>query len=274
LHSGSWTASDDNSGIASAHWTLQTAHQGGDPAVDVIDAGGLNDVLAAGLQLAGGDRYELLVSACNHAGVCVTGKSSPVLVDNTAPYGGIFSRFQAVAAFDDLLPTVKVTFSQFYDPESAIVQYYVSLYTGSVLDEGVLLATVTAAHIGDEAEEQLVPVPLPPRGINDRTLAELVMGPRLFLEVVAVNGAGTRSEPLHAVLKETFDIGRNGDTILEVATICVALDCTGTCPCSPIQRPCDLTGSFRPCAAVNEDVPTKQVRRYLATLWLVITASC
>jgi len=251
LLAGSWQAADGESGVVSTSWSLQT-HLGGDPTVQPVFTGGMESITAAGLALASGDRYELLVSACNAARLCTTARSKPVLVDYTPPYGGVLERFHTVVAGGtSTRPVVQFAFGGFLDPDSDVAEYRLEVRTGSLFGRtaasGAIVYQTTVGHNGAQGARQLVTAgPL----ILTKPL-DLAWQGGLYVAVYPVNGVGAQGAPLTARL-------RADARFVERLIDCQAEDCSGACACSPVNAPCDIGRAVprqAPCAVRTTGVP-------------------
>jgi len=266
-----WAVKDDESGVADTHWFLHTAHQGAEPPAVATNTGGASSIVASRLELGSGEQHTLHVSVCNGAGVCAARESLPVLVDSTRPHGGQFAEFHTATMSGKFTMTVK--FSGFVDPESGVAKYRVNVYSGAIFATAAraLLGSslVTRGESSSSSEEISVALD----GVTREAFPNHVQYGTVFLEVVAVNGVGLESEPLRAQMRNRLQVGVGegegvgGTWVLETSSShCTVLDCTGTCTCSPIESPCDLSGpGFTTCAVQNStNAGAHIIRPYVA----------
>ncbi|XP_070207962.1 uncharacterized protein [Littorina saxatilis] len=210
--------------------------------------------------LADGDSHWATVSACNSASLCVTATSDVILVDSSPPFSGTFesplswSRENSTA--EDVITSVKVSWRDFKDPDSAVNSYLFiagSSYNGEDMTNG----EVTVPHV-DTSKSQTHTLILN---------SELTSGDVIYFSLAAVNKVGLLGPIVRMAFEVLFENadGTSGSLLL-IRHSCDVAYCTKECTCSAAGKLCDHITS--PCNELNgshSDLTNVQVVPYIGS---------
>ncbi|XP_053381647.1 uncharacterized protein LOC123555884 isoform X2 [Mercenaria mercenaria] len=255
----SWKFVDGESKVASHKITLKTHHEGHTP-VEQIHIGNV-EKLTISLDeknwLHNGDKYFVVVTSCNTAGLCSASKSDSLLIDASPPHQGGFKPpmtwHNLIDASHQTRSEIMVTWYGFVDAESPINKYYFTVsrnYSGQELSGGVL------SRVADLNEmEQNTTITL-----NEA----LVPDELLILTIWAKNSAGLNSTVSRVtvnVLLSEKKLSLNSSGILELQKhSCDIHYCNKDCTCAVFGSPCVEVQTKENCTTLNEvDVLTMKL---------------
>lgn len=234
-----WEFADNDSYIASQRVTLVTHHEGHSPFEHKIL--GAENRLTINLDeknwLHVGDKYSVIITSCNAAGMCSTEKSADILIDSTPPIlGGIkppmlWNNYQDSTGF--VRSKLFLTWYGFYDPESSINKYYITVsktYNGQELSNGVI-----SIRPEESLLQQNVSIDIN-QGISPNEL--------LILSIWAENKLGLNSSVARVsvyALSQTLSAGnitQQGGIFELQKHSCDVHFCNNDCTCAVIGQPC------------------------------------
>ncbi|WAR31796.1 hypothetical protein MAR_034338, partial [Mya arenaria] len=164
-----WEFLDDESPILNHELSLFTHHEGHTP-VEKIHLGSEKHYtihLDGKNWLHNGDIYFVVITSCNAAGLCSTERTNDILIDSTPPHQGGLKPQMLWENYRDnggLHSNVSLTWYGFYDQESGIDRYYVTVsryFSKQELSGGVLIQnhdkTSDEQHVRFTLQEALNP---------------------------------------------------------------------------------------------------------------------
>jgi len=235
-----WEFVDQESPITSHVISLLTHHDGHTP-IENINIGSeqhFTITLDGENWLNNGDRYVVEVTACNAAGQCSTERTNDFIVDSTPPHmGGVQSHQPNTwRNFADMTNTtmtnISLTWYGFYDQESGIDQYFVTVSRSFYMQE--LSGGIITVQHNITSHIQTVNITLMESLRNDEMI---------IVSIWAQNEVGLNS----TVSKTTFltlSHKVNGKEEMDKGTFaiqkhsCDVHSCLKDCTCSVIGKPC------------------------------------
>ncbi|ESO88616.1 hypothetical protein LOTGIDRAFT_234474 [Lottia gigantea] len=167
----------------------------------------LKEYVFSGLSLHDGSKYNVKVIGCNLAGLCISSVSDDILVDTTPPTRDLHSGVQYY-----LLSVGTKPFYTDLNKDGKTVKY--------LHEDGRLLE--------NEGEVQTKTV---------ETAGNLVHGMSVFISIVATNGVGLKSQPIHNEFQLMHADLRTNDHGSLVRR-CRPYNCEGHCVCSEQDKIC------------------------------------
>jgi len=233
-----WKFVDQESPITNHKLSLLTHHDGHTPVENIfigsqqhytINLDGAN-------WLNNGDRYVAVVTSCNAAGLCTTAKTDELLVDSTPPHmGGLQSHIpntwnNFVDATNETLSNVHLTWYGFYDQESEINKYYITVSRTYNMHE--LSGGVHVEKHNSTSQTQNVNI----------TLSESLKEDDLIIvSIWAQNNVGLNS----SISKTTLiTLSNSPSSALESGSFalqkhsCDIHSCVKDCTCAVVGKPC------------------------------------
>ena len=246
----SWKFEDAESKVAKHIVSLKTHHEGHIP-IDHIHLGNVDGIiinLDKDNWLNDGDKYYVVVTSCNVAGLCSFATSDNILIDSTPPHLGGFKPPMTWQNFVDLNNRTKsklhLSWYGFSDAESSIHSYFIKVsrnYTGNELSQGDV-----AIHTNDSAVDHA-----------DIVLEEQISeDDLLILTLWANNTAGLNSTmsriSVYALLTES-GVASNSSGILEIQKhSCDVHFCNKDCTCAVVGQQCVQVHLNESCNSLDE----------------------
>ncbi|KAH3708881.1 hypothetical protein DPMN_068340 [Dreissena polymorpha] len=232
-----WKFEDRESSIVQHILTLKTHHEGHTPLENIIL--GQDHSFAITLEnnnwLHNGDRYWVVVTCCNAAGLCTSANSSDVLMDSTPPHTGGFLpplNWNNIGASGGALSNVTLSWYGFLDQESGIDNYYITAsrsFSGQELTNGVL------SFRANNLQE--------PISVNFLSNLYIFPNDKLILTIWAQNFAGLNSSVAKLTVvaqsdTQTDNISEQFGFLSIEKHSCDIHYCDSTCTCGIFNKPC------------------------------------
>ncbi|WAR31711.1 hypothetical protein MAR_034253 [Mya arenaria] len=246
-----WDFLDDESSIYSHELSLFTHHEGHTP-VEKVHLGSEKQYtinLDGNNWLHNGDTYFVVITSCNAAGLCSTERTNDILIDSTPPHQGGLKPQMLWENYRDtsgLHSTVSLTWYGFYDQESSIDRYYVTVsryFSKQELSGGVLIRN----HDNTSDEQH-----------GNFTLTE-ALNPNdlIIVSVWTVNSVGLNSSVARVSLFSLSSmpssvIIENQRGILELEKhSCDVHFCNKDCTCAVVGKPCNAVETNMSCVEID-----------------------
>ncbi|WAR31803.1 hypothetical protein MAR_034345 [Mya arenaria] len=233
-----WEFLDDESPILNHELTLFTHHEGHTP-IERVRLGSEKHFtinLDGNNWLHNGDTYFVVITSCNAAGLCSTDRTNDILIDSTPPHQGGLKPQMFWENYKDtsgLHSNVSLTWYGFYDHESGVDRYYVTVsryFSQQELSGGVLFQ-----NHDNTSEEQH----------GNFTLQEALHPDDLIIvSVWTANSVGLNSSvarvSLFSLSSRASSVAiENQRGILEIEKhSCVVHFCNKDCTCAVVGKPC------------------------------------
>ncbi|WAR31807.1 hypothetical protein MAR_034349, partial [Mya arenaria] len=245
-----WEFLDDESPIFNHELSLFTHHEGHTP-VEKVHLGSEKHYtinLDGKNWLHNGDIYFVVITSCNAAGLCSTERTNDILIDSTPPHQGGLKPQMLWENYRDtngLHSNVSLTWYGFYDQESGIERYYVTVsryFSKQELSGGVLIQ-----NHDNTSEEQH----------GNFTLTEALKPDDLIIvSVWTANSVGLNSSvarvSLFALSSENSPVIENQRGILELEKhSCDVHFCNKDCTCAVVGKPCIEAETNMTCVEID-----------------------
>ncbi|XP_052235488.1 uncharacterized protein LOC127847524 isoform X3 [Dreissena polymorpha] len=265
-----WKFEDRESTIIQHILTLKTHNEGHTP-LDNIKLGQYDSFAITfdkNNWLHNGDRYWVVVTCCNAAGLCTSANSSDILIDSTPPHTGGFlptMSWNNLGTSGDALSNVSLSWYGFLDQESGIEKYYISAsssFSGQELTKGVLTFrpnTNTHERINFLSDKYIYP--------NDK----------LILTIWAQNFAGLNSSAAKVTTIATSETptknisDQRGFLSIEKHS-CDIHYCDSTCTCSLFNKPCTDAVNYK-CVS-NNSIDTNIHVSFISENGIIDSSAC
>ncbi|XP_052789886.1 uncharacterized protein LOC128224179 [Mya arenaria] len=246
-----WEFLDNESPILNHELSLFTHHEGHTPFERVhigsekhytINLDGRN-------WLHNGDNYFIVITSCNAAGLCSTERTNDILIDSTPPHQGGLKPQMLWENYRDtsgLHSNVSITWYGFYDQESGIDRYYVTVsryFSKQELSGGVLIQN----HENSSVEQH-----------GNFTLQEALKPDDLIIvSVWTTNSVGLNSSvarvSLFALSSMPSSVNiENQRGILELEKhSCDVHFCNKDCTCAVVGKPCIEAETNMSCVEID-----------------------
>ncbi|ESO88602.1 hypothetical protein LOTGIDRAFT_234472 [Lottia gigantea] len=226
----------------------------------------------ADIDFQASSKYRVKVIGCNLAGLCTFSVSDDILVDTTPPTRGTFAMESNHAANVIRHPgrwiewnttSLTIAWLGFSDLHSGVQYYLVSVGTKPFYtDLNKDGKTVKYFHedgilFENEGELQIKTV---------ETAGNLVHGMSVFISIVAVNGVGLKSQPIHnefQLVRADLRTNNNGSLVRR----CRPYNCEGHCVCSEQDRTCSLPDG----CITNVQTNYTPTNMFLSAKWRLLT---
>jgi len=225
-----WKFEDNESSIVKQRLYLQS-HQSNHIPFEPITITNNNQITLSFTEknwLTSGDKYKVVVTACNGADLCTTVVSKEFTYDSTPPHLGHLQEPLSWSIYDSEY-IVNITWSGFMDVESGINKYYITVgetYSGQELSGNIKVLK----HIGSPYAEQNTSISL---------VKPLEVDRMAILSIWAVNGVGLLSNISKITTKILSDDHKQNSGILEIERhSCFTHYCNYDCTCSMIGKKC------------------------------------
>ncbi|KAH3799924.1 hypothetical protein DPMN_153548 [Dreissena polymorpha] len=264
-----WKFEDRESNVVQHILTLKTHHEGHTPLENIKL--GQYDSFAITFDnnnlLHNGDRYWVVVTCCNAAGLCTSANSSDILIDSTPPHAGGFlatMNWNNMRTSGDALSNISLSWYGFLDQESGIEKYYISAsssFSGNELTKGVL---TFRPNNSQERMHFLIGKYIYPNDI-------------LFLTIWAQNFAGLNSSAAKVTVIATSEtqtsiISDQWGVLSIEKHSCDIHYCDSTCTCGLFNKPCTDAVSYK-CFA-NSTIDTNIYVSFLSEDEIIDSSSC
>lgn len=235
----SWLFVDDESRISHHVVSLKSHHGKKAPYERVIheNINSLTITFNATNRLINGDRYSIIVTACNLASLCNVRESDAFVIDSSPPHLGGFSSGHLWQTSGNTT-SVTISWYGFKDAESDIANYFIS---------------VGSSYNGGEYTKGFVNI----RGSNTTATVALhefipVVFREVILSIYAVNNAGLKSKTAKATVLTSLSSKSNskGKLVLQRHS-CNSFFCNNLCTCGVVGLKC-LSKEHANCNKLNE----------------------
>lgn len=235
----SWLFVDDESRISHHVVSLKSHHGKKVPYERVIreNINSLTITFNATNRLINGDRYSIIVTACNLASLCNVRESDAFVIDSSPPHLGGFSSGHLWQTSGNTT-SVTISWYGFKDVESDIANYFIS---------------VGSSYNGGEYTKGFVNIP----GYNTTATVALhefipVVFREVILSIYAVNNAGLKSKTAKATVLTSLSNKSNskGKLVLQRHS-CNSFFCNNLCTCGVVGLKC-LSKEHANCNKLNE----------------------
>ena len=237
----SWRFDDQQSPVTRHTVTIST-RDSVTPAAEPIVLGSQRQtsVSQPNITLHDGEHYDVSVTACNAARLCVQERSSQsLLVDTTPPQTG-FINDHITWTVQGATTVILVKWNGFTDAHTGVVQYIISVgstYSGNQHTPSYIRVN----HTGGVESEQNQSVT-----IN----FSLTSGERLYVSLWAVNGVGLTSDQVQVSMVSGSTTSTSGILTIEKHS-CVVSSCLGHCTCAAFSSLCDRRLYGKNCTEVR-----------------------
>ncbi|XP_052790278.1 uncharacterized protein LOC128224473 isoform X2 [Mya arenaria] len=246
-----WDFLDDESPIYSHELSLFTHHEGHTP-VEKVHLGSEKQYiinLDGNNWLHSGDTYFVVITSCNAAGLCSTERTNDILIDSTPPHQGGLKPQMLWENYRDtsgLHSTLSLTWYGFYDQESSIDRYYVTVsryFTKQELSGGVLIRN----HDNTSDEQHGNFTLTEPLNPNDVIIVSVWTA-----NSVGLNSSVSRVSLFSLSSMPSSVIIENQRGILELEKhSCDVHFCNKDCTCAVVGKPCNAVETNMSCVEID-----------------------
>ena len=246
-----WKCVDQESPITSHMLSLLTHHDGHTPVEHILIGSEQHYTinLDGANWLNNGDRYIAVVTSCNAAGLCSTARTDDLLVDGTPPHmGGLQSHIpntwnNFIDSTNETLSNLHLTWYGFYDQESEIDKYYITVSRTYYMQE--LSSGVHVVNHNLTSQTQTV----------NMTLSEsLRRDDSIIVSIWAQNHVGLNSSisktTLTAMSNSPFSTLESGSLAIQKHS-CDIHSCIKDCTCAVVGKPCVEVEHNATCSEIN-----------------------
>ncbi|XP_071079258.1 uncharacterized protein [Haliotis cracherodii] len=281
----SWELKDEESFIERQYISIST-HQLGEFDSSLMEIPGLlREFTFTQLNLHDGSHYRVKVVACNMAGLCTQTQTGDILVDSSEPTTGVLAVQTDHAAKLSRNQSGWMTWTT--NSLSLAWLGFADLHSGI---DHYMTTVGSRPFANDLAQDQLVKVYHNISGVDledegvvqtfNISTTDMSSTSSVFITMLAVNGVGLQSRPLHSELV----LGGGGE--LELVRRCSSYSCEGHCVCAVQDKTC---GTSQGCtvfangnssltvidiidlksAVLGDDVDFSPYDSFLAATWTV-----
>ena len=254
-----WKFIDQQSPITSHKISLKTHHDGHTPVENIfigseqhytINLDGAN-------WLNNGDRYVAVVTSCNAAGLCNTTRTDDLLVDATPPHiGGLQSHIpntwnNFVSPTNETLTSIQLTWYGFYDQESGIDQYYITVSRSFYKQE--LSSGINVLKHNQTSHTQTINMALSEPLQND----DLVIVSIWAQNKIGLNSSISKTTLLTLSNAQSSALGSGQFAIQKHS--CDVHSCNKDCTCAVVGKPCVEFKGNSTCSVITTTTTAKHV---------------